>query len=88
MIIKEMTITECWCSKCSAGQVGKLHDIIMSENISMQNLIGRAIVCDNCGHRNVIEDVLMVIPTSFLISTSKEINKAKANDELKKWLDQ
>jgi len=86
MILRSTTIQECWCPKCSAGQMEKIHDIIFHEGIPPTRLIGRKIICDKCGFENKIEDVISVVPTSFLVSSINERSKHKTNDELMKWL--
>ena len=86
MILKEMIIHECWCEHCSEGQMRQIHDILFKEQILMQDLIDRKITCEKCGQENIITDVLSVVPTSFMVSSRSELSKAKANDDLNKWL--
>lgn len=86
MILREMSIQECWCENCSAGQMGQIHDILMKEKASLKELIGRKIVCQSCETENEIEDVLHIIPTAYLVTTDKMVNKYKSNEELANWL--
>ena len=86
MIVRITRMQECWCPNCAAGQMEKLHDIIFRERIPESQLIGRTIKCDRCGADNVIEDVVDIIPTSFLISSKNEMSKVKSNQELFNWL--
>jgi hypothetical protein len=85
MIIREVKIQEAWCAKCAAGQMSAIHDIMMTEKIGLDKLIGRTIVC-SCGHENEVEDVLSIMPTSFLVASQSDVSKVKSNEELNKWL--
>lgn len=87
MIVKETTIMECWCTTCGQGQVAKLHDLMRGENKTMGDLSGRGIVCDHCGSTNIIEDILHVIPTAFIVSSQSDKSKVKANYDLLNWLE-
>jgi len=86
MIVRSMRMQECWCSNCTAGQMDKIYDIIFSEKISERALIGRKITCHRCGFDNVIDDVIDIIPSTFLVSSNKEASKYKSNEELLNWL--
>lgn len=86
MHIRQTTIHEAWCSNCSAGQMEQIHDMLFKEKKQLSDLIGTTITC-KCGHENVIDDVLIVIPTHFMVASSKDANKVKSNEELSKWLD-
>jgi len=88
MILRSMIIQECWCKNCSAGQMDKIHDILLREKVLESALIGRKIVCDKCGFENEIEDIIGIIPTSFLVSSKNETSKIKSNDEIMNWLNE
>lgn len=79
---------ECWCSHCGAGQMDVIHDIFFNDRISDRELIGKEIKCSHCGKTNVIEDVINIIPSTFLISSDQEYSKVKANEDLAKWMQQ
>lgn len=85
MILRETRIQECWCGKCAAGQMEQIHDLQFKQKIAPPDLIGRKIVCSNCGHENVIEDFLSIIPTAFLVASQNDISKVKSNQELQNW---
>ena len=87
MILRETRIQECWCSNCSAGQMEQIYDLQFKEKIPPPDLIGKKIVCVNCGHENVIEDYLSIIPTAYMVASHNDISKVKSNRELKNWLD-
>lgn len=86
MILREMSVQECWCASCHAGQMGQIHDIMMKEKVTTKDLVGRKIICEKCGTENEIEDVIHIIPTAYLVTSNNMINKAKSNDELHNWL--
>lgn len=86
MLIRETTTYECWCNHCSTGQMSQIHDILLEERVDTNQLIGRIITCRECGKENEIEDVLVVVPTSFIVCSKTNISKAKSNEEMMKWL--
>lgn len=87
MIIRQTTIHECWCPQCSAGQMERIHDILFKEKMPLTEMVGKTITCAKCGSENPVEDVLIVIPTHFMVASQSDANKAKSNDELNKWLE-
>lgn len=87
MIIRETKIQECWCDNCSSGQMGKIHDLFMLNKDLSLNPVGIKIKCDSCGVENTVEDILIVMPTSYIIHSEKDCSKQKSNQELKKWLE-
>ena len=87
MIIRQTTIHECWCPKCSTGQMEQIHDTLFKDKVQLTEMIGKTITCAKCGSENQVDDVLIVIPTHFMVASHKDANKAKSNDELSKWLD-
>jgi len=86
MILRSMTIQECWCPNCGRGQMDYIQDILFKEGISENKLIGRKLICERCGAENEIEDVLLIIPTSFLVSSSNDLTKIKSNEDIFNWL--
>lgn len=87
MLIKQTTISECWCPKCGKGQMEFLLDKSFKEKIAIKELIGLEVACENCGEKNIIEDVLHLIPSMFYIMSDSDLSKVKSNQDLKKWLD-
>jgi len=53
----------------------------------LTDMIGKSITCSKCGSENDVDDVLIVIPTHFMVASHNDANKAKSNDELNKWLE-
>lgn len=88
MILRTMTISECWCGKCHGGLMGQIHDIMMQEKLSMKDMIGRHVICKHCDNEDIIDDVLELIPTTYLVASKSEISKTKSNEELKNWLEE
>ena len=86
MLIRSTTIHECWCPKCGTGQMEQIHDILFKEKVELANMVGRKFTCKKCGDENVLDDVLIVIPTQFMVASHNDSNKAKSNEELKNWL--
>lgn len=86
MILRETIMYECWCTECQHGQMEQIHDIMMSEKIPTQDMVGRVIVCRNCGSENVLEDVMVVIPAAYMVSSKPDLSKAKTNDDMWKWM--
>ena len=86
MLIRETKIQECWCGNCAAGQMEQINQILFTEKINLVKIIGRKITCAKCGHENEVEDILILIPTSFLVASQNDINKVKSNQELQNWL--
>jgi len=87
MILRETKISECWCEKCHKGQMPAIHQILFDEKEkNLESLVGRKIKCNNCGFENTIEDILIVIPVEFLVSSQYEASKGKSNSDLNEWL--
>lgn len=87
MIIRETRVQECWCPICGSGQMADIHSLCMeSKDLSLHKLHGKEIVCKNCGAKNIVEEILVVIPASFLVSAKSDFSKAKSNDDINKWL--
>lgn len=89
MIIKETRILECWCP-CGAGQVAQLLQKSFEEKTNLAEFIGRKFICPNCKEENTIEDVLQMIPESFLVTSQLDVATYKAhkqNNDLKNFLE-
>jgi len=86
MIVRSTRIQECWCPNCLSGQMEKIYEITFAEGVDEKSLIGRKVKCERCGFENIIEDVVDVIPLSFLVSSRSELSKAKSNEDLFNWL--
>lgn len=86
MILRETRVSECWCPKCSTGQIGQIHDMLMNNSAKVTDLIGKEIKCNQCGTINILEDVLELVPTSFFVASAKDFSKVKSNTELNNWL--
>ena len=65
----------------------QIHDILFKEKQPLTDMIGKSITCSKCGSENTVDDVLIVIPTHFMVASHNDGNKAKSNDELNKWLE-
>ena len=65
----------------------QIHDILFKEKRPLTDMIGKSITCSKCGSENDVDDVLIVIPTHFMVASHNDANKAKSNDELNKWLE-
>lgn len=86
MILRQTIISECWCEKCHEGQMQQLQDILMNEKAGQKELIGRKLVCANCGHENTIEDVMVMHPATFIVSAKNKASQGKSNIDMYKWL--
>lgn len=86
MIIRSTTIHECWCPKCGTGQMEQIHEVLFKEKVQLTDMIGRKFTCVKCGTENELNDVLIVIPTHFMVASHNDTNKAKSNEELANWL--
>lgn len=86
MIIRSTTIHECWCPKCGNGQMEQIHEVLFKEKVQLTDMIGRKFTCAKCGVENELNDVLIVIPTHFMVASHNDANKAKSNEELANWL--
>jgi hypothetical protein len=86
MIIRSTTVHECWCPKCGTGQMDQIHDILFKERVQLTEMIGRQFTCGKCGQENELDDVLIVIPTHFMVASQKDTAKVKSNEELQNWL--
>jgi hypothetical protein len=64
----------------------QIHDILFKAKQPLTDMIGKTITCSKCGSENPVDDVLIVIPTHFMVASHNDSNKAKSNDELNKWL--
>jgi hypothetical protein len=85
MVIRETIITECWCSHCGSGMTSIVNDASFMKGIQLKEMIGNGVVCNNCQKENIIEDIIIMIPTEFIVSGLKE-NKSKTNKDLNNWL--
>ena len=65
----------------------QIHDILFKDKKQLTEMIGKTITCSKCGSENAVDDVLIVIPTHFMVASHNDANKAKSNDELNKWLE-
>jgi len=74
-------------SHCGVGQVAKILQKSFENEEPLQDYIGQNFTCQNCKTENIVEDILSLIPESFLISSHNDISKFKSNQELKKWLE-
>lgn len=88
MILRTMTISECWCANCHKGLMGQIHDQMMEKKLQPKDLIGMHIICKHCDNEDLIDDVLELIPTTYLVASKSEISKTKSNEELKNWLEE
>ncbi len=86
MILRVTTVMECWCPKCSSGQMAQILDKSFNGAIPPKALVGKTLVCSNCKAENKIEDVLWLIPESFMVSSSRDNSEPKSNSELANWL--
>ena len=60
---------------------------MMQKKLSGKDLIGMHIVCKYCDTEDLIDDVLELIPTEYLVASKSELSKPKSNQELKDWLE-
>ena len=81
-----MHIAECWCSNCSIGQMEIINKIIFENHMTYKQMVGQEITCDKCGHKNIIEDLLSMIPTSYLVASKNKTSLKKSNEDLLNWL--
>jgi hypothetical protein len=72
MVIRETIITECWCSHCGSGMTSIVNDASFMKGIQLKEMIGNGVVCNNCQKENIIEDIIIMIPTEFIVSGLKE----------------
>lgn len=86
MLLRTVNISECWCPNCGAGQMEQIWQLTFAEKISQAALVGKKFICEKCKQENTIEDVVSIIPTSFLVSAKNEMDKIKSNQEIINWL--
>jgi hypothetical protein len=63
-----------------------IHEILFKERVQLTEMIGRKFTCAKCGQENELDDVLIVIPTHFMVASQKDTAKVKSNEELQNWL--
>lgn len=82
MIIKKITILECWCPNCGKGQMEQIYDTSWLMKQRLYDWVGREVECENCKQKNTIEDIFELVPTAFNIHSHNDINKLKMESSL------
>lgn len=85
MLIKNMNVTECWCPECGHGQMEQIMDITFKEKIQLVKMIGRTVKCKECGNEEIIDDVINLIPQTFLVQSSNDLMNYKKDESVAKF---
>lgn len=82
-----MTVLECWCPKCGEGQMEKILDESFEKKIALDDWIETEVECNKCGEKNKVDDIIELIPTSFNITSRKNIDNYKKDSSMKNHLE-
>lgn len=85
MKIRSTEIQECWCDNCNAGMITVIMQKAVDENTSAYHFLGKKFTCNECGHENILEDIIVVKPKMYFLVSAKD-GIAKTNDDLAKYL--
>lgn len=77
-----MIVIEAYCDKCGSGLLQKILQTGFDLGISSSKLAN--ISCD-CGHENVVEDTVTVIPNEFFVYSNAK-DKYKKDESVKNFL--
>jgi hypothetical protein len=86
VIIKRMTIMECWCPNCGTGQMESIMADSFKNKKPVESYIDTEIECKNCKEKLQIDDVVNLIPESFLLASVKDINNYKKDNSVGDFL--
>ncbi len=86
MFLKETTIMECWCPHCQYGQVQKILQRSFEEKKVASEYIGKIFVCPRCKKRNILKDVIKVIPQEFLIFSDSDLSNIRKERGIAQFL--
>lgn len=86
-VIKEMTVTECWCPHCYAGQMEQIWQEAFDEKKQFKDFVGQPRTCNKCQGEYVVGDIINVMPQVFLISSANKSGVFKANMDIKNYME-
>ncbi len=86
MFIKETVIFEAYCDKCGNGMLQDFLNTGYMFKMKTSEFIGNEIKCTGCGHKNKIEDAILMIPGEFNVWSQNDITNYKKETGISKFL--